>query len=53
MDYKLIDSDNHYDEAEDAFTRHGDDEVNRSVEKAIFFPTLGFGIEGSIRTGSR
>ena len=28
VDYGLVDSDNHYYEAEDAFTRHGDDEVS-------------------------
>ena len=27
MDYELIDADNHYYEAEDAFTRYGDEEV--------------------------
>ena len=27
MDYNLIDADNHYYETEDAFTRHGDEEV--------------------------
>ena len=31
MDYELIDADNHYYEAEDAFTRYGDDEVKRFV----------------------
>ncbi len=31
MDYQLIDADNHYYEAEDAFTRYGDEEVNRFV----------------------
>src|SRR6476659_614874 len=31
MDYQLIDADNHYYEAEDAFTRYGDDEVRRFV----------------------
>ena len=31
LDYGLIDADNHYYEAEDAFTRHGDDEVRRFV----------------------
>lgn len=30
-DYKLFDADNHYYEPEDAFTRHGDDEVKRFV----------------------
>lgn len=31
MDYALIDADNHYYEAADCFTRHGDDEVKRFV----------------------
>jgi hypothetical protein len=31
VDYQLIDADNHYYEAEDAFTRYGDEEVNRFV----------------------
>jgi predicted TIM-barrel fold metal-dependent hydrolase len=31
MDFQLIDADNHYYEAEDAFTRYGDGEVNRFV----------------------
>jgi predicted TIM-barrel fold metal-dependent hydrolase len=31
LDYQLIDFDNHYYEPEDAFTRHGDEEVNRFV----------------------
>ena len=31
VDYGLVDFDNHYYEAEDAFTRHGDDEVQRFV----------------------
>jgi predicted TIM-barrel fold metal-dependent hydrolase len=31
LDYRLVDFDNHYYEAEDAFTRHGDDEVKRFV----------------------
>jgi predicted TIM-barrel fold metal-dependent hydrolase len=31
VDYQLIDADNHYYEAEDAFTRYGDAEVNRFV----------------------
>jgi predicted TIM-barrel fold metal-dependent hydrolase len=31
MDFQLIDADNHYYEAEDAFTRYGDDEVRRFV----------------------
>ena len=31
LDYRLVDFDNHYYEAEDAFTRHGDDEVQRFV----------------------
>lgn len=31
MDYKLFDADNHYYEAEDAFTRYGDDEVKSFV----------------------
>ena len=31
MDYQLIDADNHYYEAEDCFTRYGDDEVKRFV----------------------
>ena len=31
MDYRLIDADNHYYESEDAFTRHGDEEVKRFV----------------------
>jgi predicted TIM-barrel fold metal-dependent hydrolase len=31
MDYPLVDADNHYYEAEDAFTRHGDADVNRFV----------------------
>jgi predicted TIM-barrel fold metal-dependent hydrolase len=29
LGYRLVDFDNHYYEAEDAFTRHGDDEVKR------------------------
>jgi predicted TIM-barrel fold metal-dependent hydrolase len=32
LDYKLIDADNHYYEAEDAFTRHGDESVKRYVQ---------------------
>jgi predicted TIM-barrel fold metal-dependent hydrolase len=32
IDYKLIDADNHYYEAEDAFTRHGDESVKRYVK---------------------
>jgi predicted TIM-barrel fold metal-dependent hydrolase len=31
VDYQLIDADNHYYEAEDAFTRHGDEGVKRFV----------------------
>jgi len=31
LDYPLVDFDNHYYEPEDAFTRHGDDEVQRFV----------------------
>jgi predicted TIM-barrel fold metal-dependent hydrolase len=31
MDYMLVDADNHYYEAEDAFTRHGDEDVKRWV----------------------
>ena len=31
LDHQLVDFDNHYYEAEDAFTRHGDDEVQRFV----------------------
>jgi predicted TIM-barrel fold metal-dependent hydrolase len=31
LGYQLIDSDNHYYEAEDAFTRHGDESVKRYV----------------------
>lgn len=31
MDYQLIDADNHYYEAEDAFTRYADDDVKRFV----------------------
>ena len=31
LDYRLVDFDNHYYEPEDAFTRHGDDEVKRFV----------------------
>jgi predicted TIM-barrel fold metal-dependent hydrolase len=31
LDYRLVDFDNHYYEPEDAFTRHGDDEVQRFV----------------------
>src|SRR4029077_4679771 len=31
LDYPLVDFDNHYYESEDAFTRHGDDEVQRFV----------------------
>ncbi len=31
LDYQLVDFDNHYYEPEDAFTRHGDDEVQRFV----------------------
>lgn len=31
MDYQLIDADNHYYEAPDCFTRHGDDDVKRFV----------------------
>ena len=31
LDYQLVDFDNHYYEPEDAFTRHGDDEVKRFV----------------------
>jgi hypothetical protein len=31
VEYRLFDADNHYYEAEDAFTRHGDDEVRRFV----------------------
>ena len=31
MDYQLIDADNHYYEAEDCFTRYGDEEVKRFV----------------------
>jgi predicted TIM-barrel fold metal-dependent hydrolase len=31
MDYQLVDADNHYYEAEDAFTRHGDESVKRYV----------------------
>jgi len=31
LDYRLVDFDNHYYEAEDAFTRHGDDEVQHFV----------------------
>ena len=31
LDYGLVDADNHYYESEDAFTRHGDDEVRRFV----------------------
>ena len=31
LGYKLIDADNHYYEAEDAFTRHGDEAVKRYV----------------------
>lgn len=31
MDYQLIDADNHYYEAEDSFTRYGDDQVQRFV----------------------
>ena len=30
-DYQYVDADNHYYEAEDAFTRHGDDDVKRYV----------------------
>ena len=32
MDYQLVDADNHYYEAEDCFTRHGDEEVKRFVK---------------------
>ncbi len=32
MEYQLIDADNHYYEAEDCFTRHGDEEVKRFVK---------------------
>jgi predicted TIM-barrel fold metal-dependent hydrolase len=32
IDYELIDADNHYYEAEDAFTRHGDESVKRYVK---------------------
>ncbi len=31
LDYRLVDFDNHYYEPEDAFTRHGDNEVQRFV----------------------
>ena len=31
MDFKLFDADNHYYEAEDAFTRYGDERVKRFV----------------------
>ena len=31
LGYRLVDFDNHYYEPEDAFTRHGDDEVRRFV----------------------
>ena len=31
MDFKLFDADNHYYEAEDAFTRYGDERVKRYV----------------------
>jgi predicted TIM-barrel fold metal-dependent hydrolase len=31
LEYQLVDFDNHYYEPEDAFTRHGDDEVKRFV----------------------
>ena len=31
MDYMLFDADNHYYEAEDAFTRYGDEDVKRYV----------------------
>ena len=31
LGYDLIDADNHYYEAEDAFTRHGDEDVKRFV----------------------
>jgi predicted TIM-barrel fold metal-dependent hydrolase len=31
FDYQLVDADNHYYEAEDAFTRHGDESVKRYV----------------------
>ena len=31
LGYGLIDADNHYYEAEDAFTRHGDEDVKRFV----------------------
>ena len=31
MDFKLFDADNHYYEAEDAFTRYGDKRVTRYV----------------------
>ena len=31
LGYELIDADNHYYEAEDAFTRHGDEDVRRFV----------------------
>ena len=31
LGYSLIDADNHYYEAEDAFTRHGDESVKRYV----------------------
>ena len=32
MDFKLFDADNHYYEAEDAFTRYGDERVKRYVQ---------------------
>src|SRR5262245_66613250 len=31
LDYQLVDADNHYYEAEDAFTRYGDESVKRYV----------------------
>ena len=31
MDYMFVDADNHYYEAEDAFIRHGDEDVKRYV----------------------
>ena len=31
LGFSLIDADNHYYEAEDAFTRHGDEDVKRFV----------------------
>jgi len=35
MNYKMVDSDNHYYEAEDAFTRHGDEGVRKFVRWVV------------------